>query len=88
VHLYIILDGRTVQAVITALAGDRRVKSAQPNYDYQLLQQTADTAPLPQYAVDLLHLNDVHQHTTGATVRSAYSTPACRPPAMNSVRLS
>ena len=69
VHLYIILDGRTVRAVITALAADRRVRSAQPNYDYQLLQQTADAAQLPQYAIELLHLTDVHQQTTGAAVR-------------------
>ena len=41
---YRIPDGRTVAAVITALEGDSRVRAAQPNYLYTLMQ----ASPPPQ----------------------------------------
>ena len=69
VHRYLIADKRTVRVVIIALAADRSVIFAQPNYGYSLEQQGASATPLPQYSVDLLHLGAAHAIATGAAIQ-------------------
>jgi len=71
---YRIPDRRTVAAVITALEGDRRVRSAQPNYVYTLMQ-----APPPsqgnlaaaQYGLARLRAGVAHLSAKGAGVLAA-----------------
>lgn len=54
-----ITDGRTVLAVLQALAQDPRVRASQPNYVYRLSAGAgAPASGLPQYALDLIHARD------------------------------
>jgi subtilisin family serine protease len=66
VHRFRIRDGRSPAAVAVRLRRETQVLSAQPNYVYTLLEDKADTAPLPQYALGLIDLDPAHRPADGA----------------------
>ena len=69
VHRFLIGDRRSLPAVILALRGERQVLSAQPNYLYRLLEDGPQAAPLPQYALALMHLDGPPAPADGAGSR-------------------
>jgi subtilisin family serine protease len=68
-------DRRSVPAVVRALEADRAVRAAQPNYVYELSQQTTPAAAAAgdpaQYALAKLRLPEAHAIATGDSVRVA-----------------
>jgi subtilisin family serine protease len=68
-----ITDGASVTTKIRALNATGRVRAAQPNYLFELVQTTAVAAPAEapdpsQYALAKLHLDDAHNLTLGDNV--------------------
>jgi hypothetical protein len=76
-YLLRIEDGRSVRTVIQALAGYRIVRLAQPNYGYELAQQTVAPAAtgqdgeFAQYILQKLRIQDAHLVSKGANVSIA-----------------
>lgn len=66
VHLYEIADGSPVRQVIAALENDATVVYAQPNYIYELQQDSASGGP--QYALARMAVDAAHKLTRGADV--------------------
>lgn len=71
-----IADGRGVPAAVRALEREGAISGAQPNYVYTLQQddrgaQKAASVPVPQYALDKLHLPQAHERARGEGVRVA-----------------
>ncbi len=83
VHRARISNGRTPRQVLQALARDRRIVRAQPNFIHSLPQPslraaslqsagaTGASGPLPQYAAEKLRLADAHRLTRGERVKVA-----------------
>ena len=72
-QLYGIPDGRTVAAVVSALAGDPRVRLAQENFSYrrQADANQEKTAAGPQYALAKMSVGPAHALALGRGVRVA-----------------
>jgi hypothetical protein len=58
-------DGRSVRQVIRSLEADREIRSAQPNYQYQLQQNAQPYGDPAQYALGKLRLPEAHAVTRG-----------------------
>jgi subtilisin family serine protease len=73
--LFRITDGRSVEAVRTALAADASVHSVQPNFFFVLQQQKSATVPREgdpaQYALTKLRLPQAHTLAHGSNVTIA-----------------
>ena len=70
VHRYRIRGGRPVSDVLSALAADPRIRSAQPNHVYSL-SQDASALAATQYAATKMRLAEAHAVATGAGVSIA-----------------
>lgn len=72
-QLYAIRDGRTVAAVVSALAGDPRVRLAQANFSYRRQGETGKSTPpeAPQYALAKISIAPAHELALGRGVRIA-----------------
>ena len=67
--------GRSARTVLSQMARDTRIASAQPNYVYALQQAVPPAAARPgsqpQYIVEKLRLGDAHKLARGANIRVA-----------------
>lgn len=72
-QLYAIRDGRTVAAVVAALAGDPRVRLAQANFSYRRQGDAGKSTPaaVPQYALSKISIMPAHELALGRGVRIA-----------------
>ncbi len=70
-HRFRIRNGRPVQAVVSSLAGDVRVASAQPNFIFRLQAEAAGSMAGLQYARAKLRLPEAHELTKGDGVTVA-----------------
>jgi subtilisin family serine protease len=69
VHRYAITDNRSLSQVIAALEADPTVESAQPNYQYELIESsTSAPGTQLQYANVKLHVAEAHKSVTGKDV--------------------
>lgn len=71
-----LVDNRSLEALLAALATDPDVELAQPNYEYQASERGAAAAAaaatrLPQYAPSKLRLSEAHQIAQGTGVKVA-----------------